>query len=205
MSFRLRIAPLLLAAASLTACATTGFVSTWKAPDALPLKPEGSKVAAVVMYSNEAARREAEDALAREITARGAEGIASYTLTPSGSASDEAAAKAAFEKAGIAGVVVMRPVGTQQQITATTVPYGGPYYRGYWGGGYYGYGWGGAWGSTQIYTDTIVSIETLVYSMKQNKLVWAGQSQTTNPSRVDALIKEVVAAAAEEMQKEGLL
>ena len=59
--------------------------------------------------------------------------------------------------------------------------------------------------STEIYTDTIVTVETLVYSMKQNKLVWAGQSQTTNPSKVDAFVKEVVTAAAKEMKKQGLL
>lgn len=205
MSWRPRIAALVLASMWLSACASTGFVSTWKAPDALPLKPEGSKVAAVVMHKNEAARRQAEDALARELTLRGAEGIPSYTLSPDGSPTDEAAARAAFERAGITGVVVMRPVGTQQQIRSTTVPYGGPYYGSYWGGGYYGHGWGGAWGSTEIYTDTIVSIETLVYSMKQNKLVWAGQSQTTNPTKVDALVREIVTAAAKEMQKEGLI
>jgi hypothetical protein len=203
MSFRLRLASLALVAASTVACATTGFVSTWKAPDAQPLKPEGSKVAAVVMHKNEAARRAAEDALAAELTRRGGEGIPSYTLiagTP-----DEAQAKAAFEKAGIAGVVVMRPVGTTQEISSNTTMYAGPTYRGYWGGGYYGYGWGGAWGGTEIRTDTIVSIETLVYSMKQNKLVWAGQSRTTNPSQVDALVKEIVRAAAEKMRREGLL
>jgi hypothetical protein len=203
MSFRLRLAALALISASTVACATTGFVSTWKAPDAQPLKPEGSKVAAVVMHKNEAARRAAEDALAAEITRRGGEGIPSYSLIAS--TSDEAQAKAAFEKAGIAGVVVMRPVGTTQEISSTTSMYAGPMYAGYWGGGYYGYGWGGAYGATEIRTDTIVSIETLVYSMKQNKLVWAGQSKTTNPSQVDGLVKEIVRAAAEEMRKEGLL
>jgi hypothetical protein len=203
MSFRLKLAALALVSASTVACATTGFVSTWKAPDAQPLKPEGSKVAAVVMHKNEASRRAAEDALAAELTRRGGEGIPSYTLIPG--TPDEAQAKAAFEKAGIAGVVVMRPVGTTQQISSTTTMYAGPTYRGYWGGGYYGYGWGRAWGGTEIRTDTIVSIETLVYSMKQNKLVWAGQSKTTNPTRVDGLVKEIVRAAAEEMRKEGLL
>jgi hypothetical protein len=203
MSFRLRLAALAIVAASTVACATTGFVSTWKAPDAQPLKPEGSKVAAVVMHKNEAARRAAEDALAAELTRRGGEGIPSYSLIAS--TSDEAMAKAAFEKAGIAGVVVMRPVGTTQEISSTTSMYAGPMYAGYWGGGYYGYGWGGAYGATEIRTDTIVSIETLVYSMKQNKLVWAGQSKTTNPTQVDGLVKEIVRAAAEEMRKEGLL
>jgi hypothetical protein len=53
---------------SLTACASTGFVSTWRAPDAQPLTGEGPKVAAVVMSKDESVRRSAEDALARELT-----------------------------------------------------------------------------------------------------------------------------------------
>ena len=77
-------------------------------------------------------------------------------------------------------------------------------YGGYWGG-YYGYGWGGAYGGTEIRTDTIVIVETLVYSLKQNKLVWAGQSKTTNPSKIDAFVKEVAAGAGKEMRKLGLL
>jgi hypothetical protein len=50
-----------------------------------------------------------------------------------------------------------------------------------------------------------VHIETLVYSMKQNKLVWSGQSKTTNPSNLDALVKEVIYAVADEMKKGGLI
>jgi len=41
--------------------------------------------------------------------------------------------------------------------------------------------------------------------MKSDKLVWADRSQSTNPSRVDSLIKELVAAAAAEMKKQGLI
>ena len=78
-------------------------------------------------------------------------------------------------------------------------------YGPYWGG-YYGYGWGGAWGTgTDIRTDTIVTVETLVYSLKQNKLLWAGQSKTTNPSNVDSFVKELAAGAVREMKKVGLL
>jgi hypothetical protein len=83
--------------------------------------------------------------------------------------------------------------------------YMGPRYGGYWGG-YYGYGWGGAYGGgVDIRTDTIVTVETLVYSLKQNKLIWAGQSKTTNPSKIDAFVKEVATGAGKEMKKAGLL
>jgi hypothetical protein len=50
-----------------------------------------------------------------------------------------------------------------------------------------------------------VSVETLVYSLKQNKLVWGGQSQTTNPNNIDNFVREVANAVAEELRKEGLI
>jgi hypothetical protein len=196
----------ILASVMLSACATTSFVSTWKAPDAKALQLSGAKVAAVVMIQNEAARRAAEDALAREITAHGAQGVAMYTIQPEARPNNEQAVRAAVEGAGVAGAVVMRPVGKEKEVVATPVAYGGPMYGGYWGG-YYGYGWGSpyAYGGTEIRTDTIVSIETLVYSLRQNKLVWAGQSKTTNPTGVDQLVKETSTAVALELQKQGLI
>ena len=195
-----------LASVMLSACATTSFVSTWKAPDAKALQLSGAKVAAVVMIQNEAARRAAEDALAREITAHGAQGVAMYTIQPEARPNNEQAVRAAVEGAGVAGAVVMRPVGKEKEVVATPVAYGGPMYGGYWGG-YYGYGWGSPYpyGGTEIRTDTIVSIETLVYSLRQNKLVWAGQSRTTNPTGVDQLVKETSTAVALELQKQGLI
>lgn len=189
-------------ALALCACAST-FVSSWKAPDAQPLEVRGSKVAAVVMMENEASRRAAEDTLAREITARGAVGVPMYSIY-AGKKTDEAAARAALEKAGVQAVVVMRPV-VSKEISSTPVTYSAPMYRGYWGG-YYGAGWGGAYMTGgDIRTDTIVSVETLVYSLKQNKLVWGGQSRTTNPSNVESLVKKLAGAAASELEKQGLI
>ena len=63
------------AAVTLSACASNGLVSSWQAPDATPLHVDGSRVAAVVMMREEGSRRAAEDALARELSARGAIGV----------------------------------------------------------------------------------------------------------------------------------
>jgi hypothetical protein len=188
------------------ACATTTFVSTWKAPDAQPVGPlKGKKVVAFVETKNAASRRAAEDALAREISRAGADGVPGYTLVDDSQVGDEAQARAAVEKAGAVGVVVMRPVAKDKAITATPGVYTGPMYGPYWGG-YYGYGWGGAWAmGPDIRTDTIITVETLVYSLSQNKLIWAGQSKTTNPSNVDDFVRELAVGAANEMKKAGLL
>jgi hypothetical protein len=192
------------AVASLAACATTTFSSSWKAPDAQPIGSlAGQKVVAVAVSKNAAVRRSAEDSLVSVLNANGAQGIPSYSIL--GDETDEAKAKAAIEKSGAIAAVVMRPVAKEKEISSTTSMYMGPSYGPYWGG-YYGYGWGGAWGGgTEIRTDTIVIVETLVYSLKQNKLVWAGQSKTTNPSKIDAFVKEVAAGAGKEMKKAGLL
>lgn len=205
MSNLSKLAAVIVGTVSLVACASTGLVSSWKAPDAQPLKGEGSKVACVVMTKNESTRRAGEDALARQITARGGQGVAMYTILPGVAEPNEAQAKAALEKAGVNAVVVLRPVGKDKEVVSTASMYAGPAYGPYWGG-YYGYGWGGAWGGGQdIRTNTIVTVETLVYSMKQNKLVWGGQTKTTNPSKVDAFVKEIADAVAKEMKKQGLI
>src|SRR5690349_22671690 len=86
---------------TLAACTTTTFTSTWKAPEAQAVDPTGKKVAAVYMTADESSRRAAEDILARKLTERGAQGVASYTLIPSSVASDVEATKKALSEAGI--------------------------------------------------------------------------------------------------------
>jgi hypothetical protein len=196
-----------LLAVVLSACASNEFVSSWKAPDAQPLQLQGAKVAAVVMVNSEASRRVAEDKLAREITARGGVGIPMYSIYPDATPANESAARAALEKAGVLGVVVMRPVQIDKEVVSTPATYSAPLYRGYWGA-YYGAGWGTPWGVAdggQIRTNTIVQVETLVYSLRQNKLVWGGQSKLTNPASIDRTIERLASAVAAELQKQGLI
>jgi hypothetical protein len=192
----------LCAAVALSGCAT-GLVSSWKAPDAEPFRLRGEKVAAVVMASDQTTRRAGEDALARELTLRGTEGIPMYTLLADAHP-DEAKARAAAEHAGIVGVVVLRPVRVDKELSS--MPATGPTYGGFWGG-YYGIGWGAPWSlrGGEIRTDTIISVETLVYSLPQNRLVWGGQSKTKNPSNLDRLIEDTAKQVADELVRQGLI
>ena len=199
-----------LIAGMLVLCGCTSpFVSTWQAPDVRPFDLSGSKVAAVVMMRNEAGRRAAEDALARAITAHGAQGVPMYQIFPDAKPTSESEARKALEHAGMAGVVVMRPVSVDKELVSTPVTYSGGPYGSYWGG-YYGYGWGSPWGmgvasGGEIRTNTIVTIETLIYSFKQNKLVWGSQSRTTNPRDVDKVVTKLATDVAKELQKQGLI
>jgi hypothetical protein len=200
----------LTAALLLCGCATSGFETSWKAPDAVPLESQGARVGALVMMQDQATRRVAEDALAKEINTRGAQAVPGYTLLPDIKPANEAQAKAAFAAAGVQGVVVIRPISVDNQLVSTPVTYLEPSYRGYWDG-YYGYGAGAAWGAVPVTagvdlrTNTTLTIETLVYSLRQNKLVWAGQSKLHNPDDVVTEVRKLSAAVAKELQRQGLL
>jgi hypothetical protein len=188
------------------ACASTSFVSTWKNPAAEPGSFQGKKVAALIVSKDAAVRYGAEDALARELTARGAVGVSAYTIVPNELIQDKDKAKEYIEKAGVTGVVAMRVVGKDKEISSSPGGYWGtPYYSSFWGPGYWGWGWGGVYSPSYLQTDTIVTVEILVYSLPQNKLVWAGQSETTNPSKVGPFIHELVQKAGAEMKKQGLI
>lgn len=201
----------LATAAVVVSCASTSFRSTWKAPGAEPLNFKGKKVAALIVSAEEGVRYGAEDALAREITARGAVGVAAYTIVPKEVIQDKDKAKQFLEKAGVAGVVAMRVVGKEQEISQSPGTYRGglywgrPYYGSLWGPGYWGYGWGSVYSPGYLRTDTIVSVEMLVYSLAQDKLVWAAQSETTNPSAVRPFIQDLTAKAADELKEAGLI
>ncbi len=202
-----------VAALAAGACAATTFNSTWKAPDAGPVNFKGKKVVAIVMTGDESVRYGAEDALAREITARGPQAIPSYSLIPKELTKDKDKAKEFLDKAGVAGAVVMRVVGKDQQLSASAGGYspagvgywGSPVYTSFYGGGFYGYGWGGVYMPGYVTTDTIISVETLIYDLQQNKLLWAARSQTTNPEKVGPFVKELTAKVAAELKKEGLI
>jgi hypothetical protein len=207
MPTRLRVSLLIVAALLVWACTpSTVFTSTWKTPDVATVSPVGKTIVAVFVTRDESKRRAAEDAIAADLTARGAKGIAGYTIlpTPPNSQSlDSDAARAQLKAAGANGVIVMRVVGRDQRVSYTPgytapAPYGGF-------GPYWGYGWSTVYQPGYLQTDTDVSVETLVYSLTQDKLLWASTSRTTNPADLNSLINDVAHATAAEMAKQGFL
>jgi len=190
----------------LTACATTTFVSTWKAPDAQGVDPSGKKVAAVYMSTNESSRRAAEDVLARKLTEHGAQGVPAYTLIDTAVATDVERTKKQLSEAGVDGVVILRVLGEKERtrVTYTGAPYGyAPYYRHF--SSYWGFGWGAPYSPAEVTTTTELSIETLVYSLTRDELLWAGTSRTTDPGKIASLVDEIADAAAKEMTRQGVL
>jgi hypothetical protein len=112
-------------------------------------------------------------------------------------------ARTRFKEAGVEGVVIMRVVGLDQRVTVDPGGFSGSAYTTF--GSYYSsYGVGVSYSTGSVQTDTQVDIETLIYSLSQNKLLWAGTSRTSNPAGVQSLITEVADAVASEVVAQGV-
>jgi len=191
---------------ALAACAGgTKFVNTWKAPDGAPLSvKQGDLVIAMVISKEETLRRSGEDFLSDELRQRGLRPIPSFTLIPTEKVGDREGAAAAIQESGAAALFVLRPLAVNKEQTYVPPSYmgAGPYSA--WGP-YYGYGWGAAYSPGYVVTDTVVRVETLVFDLRQNKLLWAGTSETTNPERLDLFMKDLVKAASAQMRRAGVI
>jgi hypothetical protein len=183
----------------LGACNTTTFSSTWKAPDGQTINPTGKTIAAVFVSGDEHSRHAAEGVLAKDLNARGAHGVPGYTLLPNEIRGDVDNRLARLKEAGANEVVIMRVVAADKR----------PSYMEVSGPASNGDETPGASNATAVtklrHFDTLVSVETSVYSLDLNQLMWSSTSRTTNPKDLDSLVNEVAYANAKEMVKQGLL
>jgi hypothetical protein len=182
--------------------AAVKFESTWKSIDAGSVSFAGKKVAALVITQDDSLRVSGEEALARELTTRGMEGISTYRIAPKEELQSAERAKPWFERANIEGVVAVRPVSASERTTYTPATWANPYYGTLWG--YYGYGWGNVYIPGSVGRETVVVVENTIYSVSRNALMWAAVSETTNPKDLRKFVAELVKASVQEMQKQGL-
>jgi len=189
---------------AVAAVAATTLRSTWKAPDAQPGTFRGKKVVTLFVSPDEQERRAVEGLLADELTKRGAQGVPAVSLVPAEEIREEAKVRPRLAAAGVAGAVVFRTVSEDRKLGHLGTYYGGKTYASLWGG-YWGVGWDGVYAPGVLIAQYDVHVEVLVYSLEQNKLLWAGQSSTTNPRSADQLVRDVVKKVASEMKKAGLI
>jgi len=191
-----------LGAGVMSCGASTSLTNSWRDPSVTgPL--EFNKVLVVMVTKDGATRRTVEDDIAQRITAkRNVEAVPSYTILMESDLRNAEHAKQIVEQAGFDGAVALRIVGVDKETTYVPGTYPSPYYN-FWG--YYDYAWPAVYDPGYMQTDTIVNIETMVYSIKDGKLVWTGTTETFNPSDLDDLVEGIGATVSAEMTKQGLL
>jgi hypothetical protein len=179
------------------------FITTWKAPDAAPLNFAGRKVAAVVIVDDQDLQVAAEEALSREIAARGPNAVPAYRIVPRPELANKDSAKSWLEKAGVEGLVVMRVVDTDTRKTySSAVAFSSGYYANAWD--YWGHGWGAVVPLGKGKMETTITVETLLYDLSTGKPVWAGVTRTTDPKDHISYMKSLARDIGKELERAGL-
>jgi hypothetical protein len=191
-----------IALGAVLSAASVKFTSTWKSPDASGVTFAGKKVAALIISRDESLRISGEEALVRELTARGMQGVATYRIAPKEELRDAERAKVWYEKANVEGVVALRPVSADKRQTYTPDVWINSYYSTFTG--YYGYGWGSVYIPGRVQNETFVVVENTIYSLPRNALLWAAVSETKNPKSLQQFIQDLVKESVKELQKQGL-
>jgi hypothetical protein len=196
----------------------TTIVDSWRDPNTTISKEQFKKVLVVVLVKDETNRRVAENTI---VAADPSLFHPSYDLYNQKNLNLTPEQKTAIlNDEGYDGVITMRLVDKNTDVnyvpgTNTYMGYGGMYngaygygYGGMYGGGFGG--WYGAYGATYYdpgyyQESTNYIIETSVFSVKSNKLLWTGTTKTVDPDDVSTTVTNVMQAVADEMRKDGTL
>lgn len=192
---------------SLTACtAPSSFRTTYGRPAAPAIDTSAGKMAVVYMSGDEVQRRAAEDELVQKLAGYAVRAVASNTLIPAADVGQAAHMQDVFAAQGIQTVLIMRVL-DEKETTAVVptidrfpLPLLYNMLSQYWG-----YGWGRVLQPRYLFGSASVSMETLVYSLQSDRLLWAGRSHQVSRADAPTLVAELADAVPKDMRSKGLL
>jgi len=199
----LRAAVVFLLALLAASCATSQLTSTWTEPGRTP-KPFKDLVVFGVA-ANETVRHVYEDSFVAALKARGVRVRPGYSLLPEGGLGDVKTVRKAVEFSGADGVIVTYLAGQNAETVhvparnyVTPSLYGGLY-------PYYGLVYDNVTEPGYYARFKLLQLETNVYDVARQKLVWSGRSQTLDPRSEQTTINEVVELITGALAQAGFL
>ncbi len=184
----------------LTACAgsPTKVVEQWIDPD---YSGKLKNILVISLNQSTDSRRVFENGFLLELTNRKIQAKASYTLLPDYESLDKETIKAAVSGSSIDGVIVLRAVKVTKEGRHVQAQAEGTRYDEF-------YAYVGEYRPTyDSYTtlDTVVHLDTNLYVVKGEQLIWTGKTETFNPTDVDELIAELAEKVIAQILQTGFL
>ncbi len=198
---------LIVALLLVSACSSTKLVQSWHEPSFTG--PAVKNVMIMGLFRDPLDRRFFEDEFVDKFSAAGVQAIPSYTLIPNPEDYDEEKeVAAAVKQAGVDAVLIaeLKAVDKEEKYVPPRVDWvSGPTM---YGGGFYGH----YYQSYQtVYRpgykklDTIARVQTSLYTTADNKLIWAGKTESMNPDSARSAIKEIARTLTSDMKQRGIL
>lgn len=181
-------------------CAGTRLSQTW-VDEARRGEPVADVL--VIVIADKARNREAfEKKFVRQLQAAGVEAVASGEAIPMPRdlKLEKDVIRQAVEKYGSDAVIISHLAGLEKEEVFTRT---GPVYGGYYN--YYGYVFDRVHDPGFSGEVATVRLETNLYDVKTEQLLWSGQTTSENVTSVDTVIDEVIALVIKDLQKQKLL
>jgi len=193
----------LFSAFLLIGCSTSNkIIKSWKNPDATEESIRFQTVAVFGMVKDQQMRRDVEEAIAGQMVNTIA--VPSYKMITNEELANLDAVKKKLSERGMEGALVLSVRNVNQKTSYfSSGMYPSAYYT---FGGYYNYTWNYmydpfVYSSTNVYVD----LEVLIYSLKDDKLVWYGESTSVNPKGIQETISVLAVSVRNQLVEDGLL
>jgi hypothetical protein len=185
------------------ACDSTSVKDTWKDPQyaGSPFR----NVMVLGVSKSPANRRVFEDGFARALRETGATASPSYPVLPEDGEIPHNRIQRAVDQAGADAVLVTRVLRVDRNIQTSPATMGIGVGRGYYGGGYRGY-YGAAWNApVDVYEYEVLTLESTLWDVKSDKVVWSGTSEASEPKDVATLTQSLAKTLIAKMKADGVL
>ncbi len=196
----------------LFSCANTKISQSWVEPDN---KKSYNDLLIIGIAESEQNRRAYESYFVEELRGLGVEGEASYKLIKSNEEIDRNSVGKAIKGLAIDGVIVTHMIAVDEEtIYRPGMGYG---YGGYGAYGYGGYGYGGSLYGYYPHVNTYVhspgyytthetyTLETNLYDVESEELVWSARSRTFSPESVDEVIVDLTKLLIKDLKEKNLI
>ncbi len=183
----------------LAGCDKSKLIHSWSDPDAGSY--QFSKPIVVAVIDDEQTREVAEEAVVRNV--KRVQAYPSYIVLREGELKDVERTKVRLREDGYDGAIVLRLLGIEDKIDYASAPYPNYYYSYY---DYYNSAWLGAgYSKSYIQEERIIKLETTIFSITDDKLLWVGVSESKNPETISSLIDEIAEVIGKELRKKGIV
>lgn len=195
------VMPLFLSLLIVSCGPSTKIEKTWMEPGASISQSPENKTLIIAMVKDETSRRVIEDELQKRLKSKS---VPSYTVltTEILKEANDKLLDSVLKQGQYTHILLMRLADIEKEtsyVPGTTTGFYGGY------GMYYGHG-ASFYSSPGYYTtDKNYFIETTVYDVPTNKLLWTGTTKTVNPSNIKNTINDIADLVTQKMKKEGFL
>lgn len=184
-------------------CSSSNKISnSWKNPEVAAESVKFQTMAVFAMVKDQQMRMDVEEAIVSQMPNTIA--VPSYKMITKEELADLDAVKKKLSERGMEGALVLSVRNVNQK---TSYYSSGMYPSSYYSfGGYYNYAWNYMYDPFMYSTTNVyVDLEILIYSLKDDKLVWYGESTSVNPKGIQQTISELAVSVKNQLVEDGLL